>query len=235
MTQTQNIYEMDAAGVTVRQNAFVTKVFGWMAGGLLLTAVIALGVANSPGILRLVYGNPGVLIGLIIGELVLVVALSAGINRMSAGVATGLFLLYAAVNGVTLAFVFLMYTKASIATTFFVTAGTFGTMCVYGYVTKRDLTSLGSLCFMGLIGLIIGSVVNLFWANETLYWLVTYAGVLVFVGLTAYDTQKIKRMGLAIGSDGPAAQKAAVLGALAIYLDFINLFLLLLRILGRRR
>ena len=232
---TQNVYQMDYAGTAVQQNTFVSKVFGWMAGGLLLTAIVALAVANTPSLTRAIYGNPAVLIGLIIGELVLVVVLSAAINRMSAGLATALFLLYAAVNGVVLSFIFLLYTRASITTTFFVSAGTFGAMSLYGYYTKRDLTSIGSLCFMALIGLIIGSVVNLFWANEMLYWLITYAGILIFVGLTAYDAQKIKRMGLSIGGDGQLARKAAVLGALAIYLDFINLFLLLLRLLGRRR
>ena len=190
---------------------------------------------DTPSVLRVIFGNRAVFFGLIIGELVLVIALSAAIQRISAGVASAMFLLYAGINGLTISAIFLIYTGQSIASTFFVTAGTFGAMSLYGYYTKRDLTSIGNLCFMLLLGLILASVVNFFWANSTLYWIITYAGIGIFVGLTAYDTQRIKQIGMSIGEDGQLVQKAAVLGALRLYLDFINLFLLLLRLLGLRR
>ena len=161
--------------------------------------------------------------------------LSWGVNRMSPAIAMGAFLFYAALNGLTLSVIFLVYTAESIGLTFFITAGTFGAMCIYGATTKRDLTSLGSLCFMALFGLILASVVNIFWHSSGLYWVVTYAGVLIFVGLTAYDAQKIKQMHAAGMEGTDQDRKAAILGALALYLDFINLFLYLLRIFGRRK
>jgi len=228
-------YEADFTAARAEQSTFVAKVYGWMSAGLMLTAVVALATANSPTMIRAIFGNRALFFGLIIGELLLVIVLSAAINRMSAGLATVMFLAYAAVNGLTLSMIFLIYTKASLTSTFFVTGGTFGALSLYGYYTKRDLTSIGNLCMMALFGLIIASVVNLFWANSTLYWIVTYAGVLIFVGLTAYDTQKIKRIAASVGTDGQVVRKAAILGALRLYLDFINLFLLLLRLLGRRR
>ena len=211
--------------------AFVAKVFGWMSGGLLLTAVVALLTAQSPEAMRVVSQW---WIGLVIVEIALVLVISWGINRISGGLATGLFVLYAAINGLTLSYIFLAYTSASISLTFFVTAGTFGAMAFYGYTTKRDLTSWGSLGFMLLIGLILGSIVNMFLANEMLYWIITYVGVFVFVALTAYDTQKIKSY-VSGGEDAEYVQKAAVLGALDLYLDFVLLFIYLLRILGRQR
>jgi FtsH-binding integral membrane protein len=157
---------------------------------------------------------------------------------MSSAVVTGCFLLYSALMGATLSLIFLRYSMESIAITFFVTALTFGVMSVYGYVTKRDLTSIGNLCFMALIGLIIASIVNMFVGSSLLYWGVTYVGILIFVGLTAYDTQKIKEMSMALGNELAASEtgkKQAILGALTLYLDFINLFLLLLRIFGGNR
>ena len=230
-----NIYSHEASQQQVAAvSPFVTRTFGWMAIGLLLTALIAMWIPESQSLMATLL-RPGVLIGLIVGELVLVLALSLAIGRMSAGVAAGAFLLYSALNGVTLSVLFLIYTKTSIAGTFIVTAGTFGVMAAYGYLTKRDLTSLGSIMLMALIGLVIASVVNIFWANDTLYWLITYAGIGIFVALTAYDTQKIREMAYAMEGNVELAKKMSILGALRLYLDFINLFLLLLRVLGRRR
>lgn len=163
------------------------------------------------------------------------ITISRAINRLSALTATGLFFLYSALTGATLSIVFIAYTAESLTTTFLITAGTFGAMSFYGLVTKRDLTSVGNLCFMGLIGVIIASVVNIFVQSTLIYTVTTYIGVLVFVGLTAYDTQKIKEMGPRLEEGSEAEQKGAILGALRLYLDFINLFLLLLRIFGRRR
>ena len=226
---------LEYAETRTQLGTFLAKVYGWMSMGLVLTAAVAMGVANSESMLRLIFGNRAVLIGLIIGELLLVIVLSAAIQRIPAALASLMFLLYAGLNGLTLSVIFLLYTRHSIATTFFVTGGTFGAMSLYGYFTKRDLTSLGNLAFMLLIGVIIGSVVNFFFASTMLYWIITYVGIAVFVGLTAYDTQRIKRIGLGLTEDGAVMQRAAVLGALRLYLDFINLFLLLLRLLGRRR
>ena len=226
-------YRVSAASAA--EQSFVLRVYWWMTLGLAITGVVAMATAQTPSLVGAIFGNPALLIGLLVGELVLVVALSAAINRLSPAVAMAMFVVYAGLNGLTLSILFLVYTQASLTSTFFVTAGTFGAMSVYGYTTKRDLTSLGSICLMGLSGLILASVVNLFLHNGTVYWMVTYGGILIFVGLTAYDTQKIKEIGLTIGPDGLLQRKAAVLGALRLYLDFINLFLLLLRLLGRRR
>jgi FtsH-binding integral membrane protein len=217
-----------------RQNSLISRVYAWMTAGLAVTGATAAFTATTPALLNLVYGNALVLILLLVAQVALVVAISGAINRLTAATATALFLLYAALNGVTLASVLLTYTGASIALTFFITAGTFAAMSLYGSITKRDLTAMGNLAFMVLIGIILGSLVNLFLRNELIYWLLTYAGVAVFVGLIAYDTQKIKRI-LSQGLEGEAAGRAVILGALALYLDFVNLFLNLLRIFGRRR
>ena len=213
---------------------FIAKVYGWMAAGLALTGWIAGAIGTNPAYLQMVLANRVIFYGLIIGEFALVLGLSAGINRMTAGAATMAFLLYAAFSGVTLSTIFLAYTASSIASAFFITAGTFGVMSVYGYATKRDLTSFGHLCFMALIGLIIATVVNLFLRSEQLMWVTSIFGILVFVGLTAFDTQKIKRLALT-EMDEETATKGAILGALALYLDFVNIFLYILRISGRRR
>lgn len=219
----------------VIQAAFMSKVYTWMSGGLAITGLIAMWVASNDSLVYTIVSNQLLFFGLILGEIFLVGYLIARISKMSAQTAGIIFTGYAALNGVTLSVVLLAYTSASIASTFFVTAGTFAIMSIYGYYTKKDLTSWGNLLFMALIGVIIASVVNFFMQSEMMYWLITYAGVLVFVGLTAYDTQKIKRMSTAneIGSEGEA--KSAIVGALMLYLDFINLFLLLLRILGDRK
>ena len=220
---------------TAATASFFPKVYGWMTAGLALTALAALFTLTSEGLLQLVFGNRLVFYGLIIGELGLVIALSAAINRISSLVATLMFLLYSALNGVTFAGIFLMYTSSSIASTFMVASGTFAAMGAYGYATKRDLTGWGSFLFMGLIGVVIASLVNLFLQSAMITWVTTYIGVFVFVGLTAYDTQKLKRIGEGGFADGEAQKKAAILGALTLYLDFINLFLMLLRIMGNRR
>ncbi len=217
------------------QRAFILKVFGWMAAGLMITGIMAMVTVQSQAILEFVLGNRIVYIGLIIAQLGLVVWLSARIAAMSAMTATMVFVGYSFLTGLTLSVVFLAYTLSSLASTFFVSAGTFGAMYAYGAMTKRDLTSMGSFMSMGLIGVIIASVVNMFMNNETIYWITTYIGIIVFVGLTAYDAQKIKAMGLMAAQGSEEEQKGAIIGALRLYLDFINLFLLLLRILGRRK
>jgi FtsH-binding integral membrane protein len=217
------------------QKEFVRKVFGWMTAGLMITGIMALMTVQSQVILGFVFGTPFVFFGLIIAQLGLVVWLSARISAMSAMTATTIFLGYSFLTGLTLAAVFLAYTSSSIASTFFVTAGTFGVMFAYGWLTHRDLTSIGSFMAMGLIGVIIASVVNMFLHNETIYWIITYIGIFIFVGLTAYDAQKIKAMSVVALEGEEAEQKGAIIGALRLYLDFINLFLLLLRVLGRRR
>ncbi len=221
--------------VAEAQQAFMTRVHGWMAVGLAVTALFSMWVVNSTALQRVIFGNQLVFFALIIGELILVIGLSAAMGRLSATGAAAGFLIYSALNGLTLAAVFLVYTAASITTTFFVTAGTFGIVSVYGYTTKADLSSIGNLCFMALIGVILGSVVNLFLKSEMFYWIITYIGIAVFVGLIAYDTQNLKALSRGFSGDGEQSKKVAIMGALKLYLDFINLFLLLLRLLGRRR
>ena len=217
------------------QASFMSRVYGWMCLALVVTALVSVYTASTPALVQLIFGNKLLFWGLLIGEIALVSWLSFAVQRMSATMATLLFLVYAAVNGLTMSFIFLMYTASSIASTFLITAGTFGVMSLYGYFTKRDLTSLGNLLFMALIGLIIASIVNIFWQNSTFYWITTYAGVLIFTGLVAYDTQKIKNMNV-IGNEGTEEdRKESIMGALALYLDFINLFLYMLRIFGSRR
>jgi len=225
---------LGTADVQMARQSFLTSVFGWMFVGLALTAGIAAYVAASGDMMDWFDEHPWAYLVMFIGQLGLVVTISAGINKISAPVAVFLFALYAALNGFIFSVIIEVYTTASIAASFATAAGMFAGMAVFGYVTKRDLSSMGSILFMGLIGVIIGSVVNIFWANSILYWFVTFAGVLVFCGLTAYDMQKIKQMGES-GIAGADAQKASILGALALYLDFINLFLFMLRIFGSAR
>lgn len=215
--------------------ALMRKVYVWMTLALVLTGITAYGVASSPGLMMTIFQTPAIMWGLIIAELAIVIAISAAINRLSLTTATLLFVLYSVLNGATFSLIFAVYTMSSIANVFFITAGTFGVMAAYGYFTKRDLSSWGKLLLMALIGLIIATLVNVFLVKSSGFDLIlSYAGVLIFVGLTAYDTQKIKQM-LAMQTDmGEGAQKVALLGALSLYLDFINLFLYLLRIFGRR-
>lgn len=217
------------------QRAFVAKVYGWMMAGLLVTGVTSLLTINTPGLLELIFSSRWVYMGLFLGQIGLVIYLSARIEKMSAATATSVFIGYSALTGLTLSVIFLVYTAASLATTFFVTAGTFGLMSAYGYVTKRDLTGIGSFLMMGLMGMVLASVVNMFLNNSTVYWITTYIGIFIFVGLTAYDTQKIKEMSGVALQGGEMEQKGAIMGALRLYLDFINLFLLLLRVMGNRK
>lgn len=214
---------------------FLAKVFNWMAIGLGLTGIIAYVTAYS-GLAAALVRSPLFFL-LFIGELGLVFYLSARIDKLKASTATGLFVGYSALNGVTLSMIFLMYTSSSIAGTFFITAGMFAAMAIYGLVTKRDLSGMGSFMLMGLFGIIIASIVNIFLQSSSLYWTISLIGVLVFVGLTAYDVQKIKRMGEAgiLEAGESAVRKGAIMGALALYLDFINLFLMLLRFFGGAR
>ena len=210
------------------------KVYLWMTMALAITGFTAYGVATSPGILQTIYANPAVMWGIIIAELILVVTVSGAINRLSLSVATLLFIVYSVLNGALLSSVFLVYTASSVATVFFITAGTFAAMALVGYTTKTDLSSMGKILLMALIGMIIATIVNLFVKSTGLELIISYIGVLVFVGLTAYDSQKIKQMLLQAPDASEGAQKVALLGALSLYLDFINLFLYLLRIFGRR-
>jgi hypothetical protein len=213
----------------------MTKVYNWMALALLITGVVAYITATTPGMIGTIVGSKLLFYGLLIGELLLVVYLTSAIRRLSQTAAIAVFLIYSLINGLTLSVLFLVYTSASISTTFFVTAGTFAAMSFYGYTTKRDLTSIGNVAFMALIGIIIASVVNFFLKSEMMYWIITYLGVAVFVGLTAYDTQKLKRIGSEGFTTEESMEKMSILGALTLYLDFINMFLFLLRILGDRK
>jgi hypothetical protein len=217
------------------QARFIAKVYGWMSIALVITALVAMWVVATPAVLEFIFSSRYIFMGLIIAELVCVGALVGAINRFSSQTATAVFIGYAVLNGLTLSSVFLAYTSASIVSTFFITASTFGIMSTYGYFTKRDLTSMGNLLLMGLIGLVIASLVNMFLHNEIIYWVTTFIGIIVFVGLIAYDTQKIKAMYQTGAIEGDNVRKGAILGALSLYLDFINLFLMLLRLFGRKK
>jgi FtsH-binding integral membrane protein len=224
-------YPRTADQTAIAQNTLIRQVYAWMGGGLLVTALMAMVTLSSPAILNAVFGNRLVFYGLIIGELGLVFAISGAINKLSAAMASLLFVLYAALNGITMSVIFALYTSESVASTFVITATTFGAMSAFGYMTKRDLTGWGSFLFMGLIGVVIASLVNIFTQSSAVSWIISAVGVIVFTGLTAYDTQKIKAM----AANGAEGRKPAILGALTLYLDFINLFLMLLRLLGNRR
>lgn len=213
---------------------FLLNVYNWMAIGLAITGFVAYLVSEfiDPYFFaKYIF----VFYGLLIFELIFVFALSWAINKIPAIIAILGFFFYAFLNGLTMSVVFMVYTSASVYMTFFVCAGMFAGMSIFGYITKIDLSRFGSFLYMGLIGVVIGSVVNLFWANSTLYWLITYVGIFVFVGLTAYDTQQIKRMAQEVDGSSEEGKKGAIMGALKLYLDFINLFLLLLRLMGSRR
>ena len=214
--------------------ALMRKVYIWMSMALVITGLTAWIVAHNASLLQLIYGNSATIWILFAVEIGLVIALSAAIHKLSLPVATLMFIVYSVLNGAVLSSIFLVYTMSSIATVFFITAATFGAMSVFGYVTKKDLSSIGKFLMMALIGLIIATVVNLFMKNSGLDMIISYAGVLIFVGLTAWDTQKIKQMCLQAPDTGESMQKLALLGALSLYLDFINLFIYLLRILGNR-
>jgi FtsH-binding integral membrane protein len=214
------------------ERRFLAAVYRWMAVGLTVTALVAWTVAGSDAALQVVFGTRFLLVALLLAELGLVIALSAAVRRLSAVTAGALFLLYSALNGVTLSAIFLVYTHTSIATAFLVAAGAFGAMSVFGTVTRRDLTSWSSFLFMGLIGVVIASLVNMFLRSDAMAFVISCASVVVFTGLTAYDTQKLRAFARAGGTSVAAAP---VSGALSLYLDFVNLFLALLRLFGRRR
>ena len=235
MNQFQNnIGAVDASFSTEATRKFLLNVYNWMAMGLALTGVIAYGTANS-SFVDVIMSNPMIYFGLFIAQLAVVMGLTFAINKIPSGVAIGAFFLYAALTGLTFSVLFLVYTGGSIASTFFICAGMFAAVSVFGYVTKMDLSKLGTYLFMALIGLIMASVVNIFLNSNTLNWIISYVGVIIFVGLTAYDTQKIKKMSQTTDFDSEQGKKGAVMGALTLYLDFINMFLFMLRILGDRK
>lgn len=230
-TSDERNYEVESAQRTLLKN-----VYAWMALALVVTGLTAYYVANSPTILGMIFGSGAALIGLCIAQFALVIGLSAAINKISFTAAGIMFVVYSILTGITLSSILLVYTSESVALTFFVTAGTFGAMALYGTVTNKDLSGMGSILFMALIGLIIASVANWFFHSSGLAMIISYAGVLIFVGLTAYDAQKIKNMLSVYGSEvNEASMKIALMGSLELYLDFINLFLHLIRILGSRR
>ncbi len=234
MEETKNLIGNYASKAA--QSTLLRSVYVWMTLALVITGFVSMYVAQSYQLISFIFGNKWALWGMLIAELAVVFYLSARINSISFTKATVMFIIYSILNGATLASIFLVYTMSSIASTFFVAAGTFGVMALYGYVTKSDLTRIGNICLMALIGLIIATLVSMFWQNSMLQMIITYAGVILFVGLTAYDSQKIKRLLTADGIEvTEETQKIALLGALTLYLDFINLFLYLLRLLGDRK
>jgi FtsH-binding integral membrane protein len=219
----------------IESRSFIQKVYGWMCTGLLVTGCAAAYMASDEQMIVNLVRNKFLFYGLMLGELALVFWLAGWVEKMEAGTAKFAFLFYSALNGVTMSVIFLIYTRGSIANAFFLTAGLFGIMSAYGYVTKTDLTSIGNFCFMGLIGIILASVANFWLRSPAIEWFTTYAGILIFIGLTAYDTQKIKAMNK-LGNDGTDEDtKEAISGALTLYLDFVNLFLKLLSATGKRR
>ncbi len=221
---------MSPEAIAAEQQGFMVKVFGWMGGGLLVSGLVATWVATNVGFIGM-----GTFIVAAVIQLVVVIGLVSRVERMSATMATGLFIFYSALTGVTLSTLLLIYTAESVASTFVITAGVFGVMAFYGYTTKKDLTGWGSFLFMGLIGIILASVVNMFMRSSAMGLVISYVGVLIFTGLTAYDVQKIKSKNVLGNAGTDEDTKEAVIGALALYLDFINLFIMLLRITGTRR
>lgn len=213
----------------------IKNVYAWMTLALSVTGIAAMYVSNNQAILNFMFSNIALPMGLIIGELVLAVVFTARFSKLSFNAASILFGLYALLTGVSLGFIFLLYTKESIASTFFITAGTFGAMSLFGYFTKKDLSPWGRYLLMGLLGIIIASVVNWFMQSTRLMWITTYVGVVVFVLLTAYDTQKIKNMLAESDEVNEGSLKLALYGSFMLYLDFINLFIKLLRIFGKRK
>lgn len=220
-------------GQVKSQSSFISSVYLWMTLALTLTGLTAFGVASTSALVEVVIGNKLVFFGLMLSQLGLVFYISSAIDRLSSTTAFALFVLYAILNGLTLSSIFLIYSAGSIATTFFITAGTFALMSAYGYFTDRDLTSIGNLSMMALVGLLLATLVNFFLQSPTLSWIISYVGVLIFTGLIAYDTQKIKEMSLTYGNE-EVRKKGMMMGAFTLYLDFVNLFLYILRILGNR-
>lgn len=226
---------VEATYSTAELRKFLLHVYNWMTMGLALTGVVAFGVSMSNTLIRFIVLNPFIFYGLMIIQLFVVIAMSAAINKMPSIVAIGAFFLYAFLTGLTFSVIFLVYTSTSIALTFFICAAMFGSVSVFGYITKMNLAGVGTFMMMGLFGLIIASIANLFLQSEMLYWMISYVGVLIFVGLTAWDTQKIKKMAQQTSFETEEGKKYAIMGALNLYLDFINMFLFLLRIMGNRR
>jgi len=213
----------------------IYRVFVWMAFGLGVTALVAMGIASSDSLRETIVENSGLWLVVVVAQLGIVFAFGALAQRVSPIGLAALFLVYSALVGVTFSFVFIAYTKESIASTFFITAGTFGATALFGAVTKRDLTAVGSLAFMGLIGFLLASIVNLFLQSAALLWITTFVGIAVFIGLTTYDMQKMKADAGTLALEGDTRERWALMWALRFYLDFINLFLLLLRLFGNRR
>jgi FtsH-binding integral membrane protein len=225
-------YGTDAdQGVVVR---FFNAVYAWMAVGLALTGVVGWLVYTHPAAMSS-FMTRGASLGIFIGELVLVVVITSALRAVNAAFATLLFLAFAALNGLMLSVIFFVYTLPSIGATFAACAAMFAAMSLYGMLTKSDLTTLGKILFMALIGLVVASIVNIFVASSALYWIVSYAGVIIFAGLTAYDTQRLRQLALSVGGDGALAARMSIVGALTLYLDFINMFLFLLRLFGQGR
>ncbi len=232
MDDSRAVFASSSVRTAERVSAFLTKVYGWMCIGLGITAVVAFVVAGSPALVRMLVGNQLIFFALVLAELGLVFYLSARVRSLEPGAAAGLFVAYSALNGVTLSVILLAYTGASVATTFVVTAGMFGALAFFGTTTTRSLAGVGQFFFMGLIGLVLASIVGMFWHNDALQFLITVVGVIVFTGLTAWDAQRLKQMGAEL-PEGPGGAYAIV-GALSLYLNFVNLFLMLLRLQGRR-
>ncbi|MCC6220903.1 MAG: Bax inhibitor-1/YccA family protein [Deltaproteobacteria bacterium] len=224
-----------AYAVSDAQSALVRSVFGWMTAGLFLSGIVAMYVLNTPAVTQSILGKPGLFLILAFAEVGLVVWLSARVMKMSAVKATSVFLIYSALNGVTLAPLAFIYTRESLASTFMITSAVFGSMAVFGYVTRRDLSSLGSFLYMGLWGIIIASLVNMFLQSTAVGFVMSVAGVIVFTGLTAWDVNKIKNMSTYVEEGTDDFRRYAILGALSLYLDFINLFIMLLRFFGSHR
>ena len=219
--------------VDERVTTFLRSVYAWMCVGLGLTALVAYLVASSPGVLQAIRSIPFGFLGLMLVELGLVIYLSARVDKIAAGTASLLFMLYSALNGITFAVILLAYTGESVAATFIVSAGMFGALALYGTTTRRSLAGWGQFLFMGLIGVVLASIVGMFWHNDAFQFVLAFIGVIVFTGLTAYDAQRLKQMAVALPSGKLGSY--AVVGALTLYLDFINLFLMLLRFIGSRR
>ena len=216
-------------------NAFMRGVFGWMSLGLGVTAAISYTIITSQDLLMLALNNMNAIFGLMVVELILVFVMAGAAHKLAPGVAAGLFMVYSAMNGVTLTPILAIYTGASVFQAFITTAGMFAAMSIYGLTTKKDLTSWGSFLFMGLIGIIIASIVNIFMASSMMSFVISGIGVVVFTGLTAYDVQRFQTMGMLMSDDEVAVKRATISGALTLYLDFINLFLMILRFMGASR
>lgn len=221
--------------VETKSNSLLAKVYGWMAFGLTLTGIIAYYVSSTPKIYEAIFRSTGLVIGLVVLQILLVLALSFFLNRMSAFTASILFIAYSCLNGVVLATVFLVYTESSIALTFLISAGMFAAMALYGYFTKADLSGMGNFLFMALIGLIISLVVNIFLKSSAFDYVISAFGVIIFALLTAYDMQQIKNISRSMIADGETIDKVSVICALKLYLDLINLFLYLLTFFGKRK